>query len=172
MVRDKEIVCYTDGSCLKNPGFGGWAYIALKDGEMFAGLAGNVEYGTNNRMELEAVNQCLSCIFEQVEMGNHQDVSNIQMVSDSSYVVNTINKWLEGWYNKKFMHKNGIRLNSDLWIRFIALRQMLSNKNILVNIRWIRAHTDGTDIDSELNAIVDGMAKRAADEIKGLKISA
>ena len=45
------IKIYTDGSCLKNPGDGGWAAIIIIDGETKE-ISGSERDTTNNRMEL------------------------------------------------------------------------------------------------------------------------
>ena len=47
------IKIYTDGSCLKNPGDGGWAAIIIRDDESKE-ISGNEKDTTNNRMELLA----------------------------------------------------------------------------------------------------------------------
>ena len=47
------IKIYTDGSCLKNPGDGGWAAIIIRDGENKE-ISGSEKDTTNNRMELLA----------------------------------------------------------------------------------------------------------------------
>ena len=50
----EPIQIYTDGSCLGNPGPGGWAAIITEDGKDTA-ISGNDPDTTNNRMEMMAV---------------------------------------------------------------------------------------------------------------------
>ena len=47
------IKIYTDGSCLNNPGNGGWAAIININGEVKK-ISGSVKDTTNNKMELMA----------------------------------------------------------------------------------------------------------------------
>ena len=47
------IKIYTDGSCIGNPGKGGWAAIILNDGEKTE-IKGSEKDTTNNQMELLA----------------------------------------------------------------------------------------------------------------------
>ena len=50
----KEIVLYTDGSCSKNPGPGGWGAI-LQYKQHKLELSGGAVSTTNNQMELTGV---------------------------------------------------------------------------------------------------------------------
>lgn len=56
-----NITIYTDGSCIGNPGPGGWAAI-LMCGEREKIISGNDKDTTNNRMELTAVIEGLACV--------------------------------------------------------------------------------------------------------------
>ena len=47
------IKIYTDGSCLNNPGNGGWAAIINNDGDIIK-ISGGEKKTTNNQMELIA----------------------------------------------------------------------------------------------------------------------
>ena len=52
------IKIYTDGSCLDNPGNGGWAAIIFMKNEKIA-ITGNKKNTTNNQMELMAAIEAL-----------------------------------------------------------------------------------------------------------------
>ena len=52
------IEVYTDGSCLGNPGAGGWAFLILKDDQLIS-KSGSERNSTNNRMELTAAIKAL-----------------------------------------------------------------------------------------------------------------
>ena len=69
---------WTDGSCLGNPGPGGWAFIAT-DGENIAERSGGAPNTTNNQMELTAVIRALAATRHHNE---------IQIHTDSQYVKN------------------------------------------------------------------------------------
>ena len=108
------ILIYTDGSCLSNPGPGGWAAIIL-DGESKMILKGGEKNTTNNRMEMMAVISGLESVT------NNDDVT---IYSDSKYVINSITL---GWKRKA---------NLDLWE---LLDQQLIGKN--VEWEWVKGHS-------------------------------
>ena len=66
---------YTDGSCLGNPGAGGWA-VAFS---MHDHICGSVENTTNNIMEMTAV---VNALEECLTRG----ILDIQLFTDSNYV--------------------------------------------------------------------------------------
>ena len=108
------ILIYTDGSCLSNPGPGGWAAIILNDISKKI-LKGGENNTTNNRMEMMAVISGLESV------SNDGDVT---IYSDSKYVINSITL---GWKRKA---------NLDLWE---LLDQQLIGKN--VEWKWVKGHS-------------------------------
>ena len=137
------IKIYTDGSCLSNPGNGGWAAIINIDGEIKK-ISGNEKNTTNNRMELMAPIKALKNI-------NSKDT--IEIFTDSKYVKNGITEWINTWVlnNWKTSNKEDVK-NKDLWIELYKLNQSLN-----VKWNWIKAHAGDT-----LNEEVDILAKEAA----------
>ena len=137
------IKIYTDGSCLTNPGDGGWAAIINIDGEIKK-ISGNEKNTTNNRMELMAPINALKYI-------NSKDP--IEIFTDSKYVKNGITEWINTWVlnNWKTSNKEDVK-NKDLWIELYKLNQSLN-----VKWNWIKAHAGDT-----LNEEVDMLAKQAA----------
>ena len=137
------IKIYTDGSCLTNPGDGGWAAIINIDGEIKK-ISGNEKNTTNNRMELMAPINALKYI-------NSKD--SIEIFTDSKYVKNGITEWINTWVlnNWKTSNKEDVK-NKDLWIELYKLNQSLN-----VKWNWIKAHAGDT-----LNEEVDMLAKKAA----------
>lgn len=115
-----KVTIYTDGACSGNPGIGGWAAI-LVDSKHELELNGFDAMTTNNRMELMGV----ICGLEKLKLP-----CEVEIVSDSAYVVNAFNNnWLESW------QKNGWRkadkkevLNVDLWQRLLDLLENHSYK--------------------------------------------
>lgn len=117
------IYLYTDGASSGNPGPGGYG-IVLKCGGYEKEMSGGFSMTTNNRMELLAVIKGLEAI--------RWDNAEVHVYSDSSYVVNAVNKgWLEGWIRKGFAKVK----NPDLWIRFA---QSVGRHH--VSFHWIRGH--------------------------------
>ncbi len=139
-----ELEIYTDGSCLNNPGPGGWAALLRYNGEDIR-IQGGAPHTTNNRMELTAAIEALQ--YAQENMAN---ASPIHIYSDSSWVVNTMTK---NWKRKK---------NLDLWERLMPLVQ---EKEITWN--WVKGHAghpENEDCDQralkkaeEFQAIADDM---------------
>ena len=137
------IKIYTDGSCMSNPGNGGWAAIININGEIKK-ISGNEKNTTNNRMELMAPINALKNI-------NSKDP--IEIFTDSKYVKNGITEWINTWVlnNWKTSKKEDVK-NKDLWLELHKLNQSLNLK-----WNWVKAHAG-----DPLNEEVDMLAKKAA----------
>ncbi len=138
----KKIEIYTDGSCLNNPGFGGWAYIVRYKEHEKIGF-GAQENTTNNRMELLALIEALKILKEPCE---------IKLFSDSNLLVQSINEWLENWVKKGFKGKK----NVDLWQEYLKIA-----KNHKIKAFWVKAHNN-----HEENEKCDKLARKAALSLK------
>jgi ribonuclease HI len=127
-MNNRQIIIYTDGSSLGNPGKGGWAAILSAVGKTLE-LSGGYRMTTNNRMELMAVIKALSALKEEC--------NNVTIFTDSQLIVNSINKsWIDNWIKKdwKKSDKKPV-LNVDLWKKLIPL---LKKHN--VRFIWIEGH--------------------------------
>lgn len=119
------IYLYTDGAAKGNPGPGGYG-IVLEAGKHRKELSQGFRLTTNNRMELLAVIEGLQALKKEGQ--------SVEVVSDSKYVVDAINKgWLPSWVKKGFKGKKNI----DLWKRLIPLLQKHR-----VNFHWVKGHND------------------------------
>ena len=87
-IRNK-IELFTDGACKGNPGLGGWG-VLIKNSKILNELKGVQQQTTNNRMELIAVIKGLKSI---------QENADIEITTDSMYVNNGINQWIDNWKN-------------------------------------------------------------------------
>ena len=137
------IKIYTDGSCIENPGKGGWAAIILNDGNKTE-IKGNKKDTTNNQMELLAPIQAL----KKIPKG-----SKVQIFTDSKYVKSGITEWIHNWKKNgwKTANKQEVK-NKELWLELDLL-----NNEFEINWNWVKAHS--TD---ELNNEVDLLARSAA----------
>ena len=137
------IKIYTDGSCLKNPGNGGWAAIIYINNEKVV-ISGNKKNTTNNQMELTAAIEALKKVPEEQE---------IQIFTDSKYVKLGITEWIEKWIqnNWKTSSKQNVK-NVGLWKEL----NMISKKH-KVKWSWVKGHAGNT-----FNEEVDQLAKKAA----------
>ena len=137
------IKIYTDGSCLGNPGNGGWAAIILDDKKKIQ-IKGSKKDTTNNQMELLAPIKAL----KKIPKG-----SNVQIFTDSKYVKSGITEWINNWKKNgwKTASKQPVK-NKDLWTE---LDQMTNEFQIKWS--WVKGHS--TDV---LNNEVDLIAREAA----------
>ena len=137
------IKIYTDGSCLENPGNGGWAAIIIDDGQKTQ-IKGSKKNTTNNQMELLAPIEAL----KKIPKG-----SKVQIFTDSKYVKSGITEWIYNWKKNgwKTANKQEVK-NKDLWTEL----DILANE-FEISWNWVKAHS----ID-ELNNEVDLIAKEAA----------
>lgn len=102
----KQVKMYTDGACQGNPGPGGWGVYLICDGRKKK-ISGFDRNTTNNRMELMAAIKGLSSLSESCE---------VELYSDSSYVINGMTKWVYGWQKNcwKGANKKPVK-NIELW---------------------------------------------------------
>ena len=149
-----EFTIYTDGSCLNNPGPGGWAAIIIDNatGEREEISGGKAET-TNNRMELLAVISAL----RKIDVG---DVAEV--FTDSSYVQKAITKgWLDNWKANGWLTtgKKPVQ-NQDMWQE---LDKLLEERT--VSFKWLRGHNGNT-----FNEWCDKLAFAAAQKSQRLGI--
>lgn len=87
------IMFYTDGSCRKNPGPGGFGVVVMNDQEpnvIKYTYSEQCEHTTNNREELKAILHA----FEIIEK---EHIKEATVYSDSAYCVNMLNEWIFNW---------------------------------------------------------------------------
>jgi len=137
------IKIYTDGSCLKNPGNGGWAAI-ININDKIKKISGSVKDTTNNKMELMAPIKALQEIKEQ---------QSIEIYTDSQYVKLGITDWVHKWIKNNWLtsKKEPVK-NKELWIQLYELSKLFEIKWF-----WVKAHAGNI-----LNEEVDLLAKKAA----------
>ena len=137
------IKIYTDGSCLENPGNGGWAAIIIDDGKKTQ-IKGSKKNTTNNQMELLAPIEAL----KKIPKG-----SNVQIFTDSKYVKSGITEWIHNWKKNgwKTANKQAVK-NKELWTELDLLTNQFE-----INWNWVKAHST-----NELNNEVDLIAREAA----------
>ncbi len=135
---------YTDGACRGNPGPGGWGVIMhYRDTEKT--LNGFDPETTNNRMELTAAIEGLRAL---------KRPCNIDLNTDSKYVMQGINQWIEVWKSNgwKTAGKKQVR-NIDLWRR---LEEETARHRIIWH--WVKGHSGIRG-----NEMADQLANQAID---------
>ena len=137
------IKIYTDGSCLENPGNGGWAAIIFMNNEKII-ISGCKKNTTNNQMELMAAIEALKKIPKDQE---------VQMYTDSKYVKMGITEWIKKW------PQNDWKTSSKQKVKNIELWKELNDisKKHKIEWHWVKAHAGNPN-----NEEVDELAKKAA----------
>ncbi|WP_018124996.1 ribonuclease HI [Desulfovibrio oxyclinae] len=139
-----RVTIFTDGSCLGNPGRGGYGAV-LKYGDTTKELSQGYRLTTNNRMELLAVIESLESLTRACE---------VELYTDSKYVQQAITKkWLANWQRNgwKTAAKKPVK-NQDMWRRLMPLLEKHS-----VDFRWVKGHSGHPE-----NERCDELARNAA----------
>ena len=144
----KTVTIYTDGACSGNPGPGGWGAILMYGGHKKE-LSGGECQTTNNRMELTAVIQALSCLKEPCA---------VELWSDSKYIIDALEKgWAEGWKKRNWIKSDKKpALNSDLWEKLLNLSEIHE-----LHCHWVKGHAE-----NEFNNRCDEMAVAESKKLK------
>lgn len=139
----KTVTIYTDGSCLGNPGPGGYGAI-LEFNKVSKQISGGYSHTTNNRMELLAPAKALNMLTEECK---------VHIYTDSQYVKNGINQWIHNW------KKNGWRTSNKKAVKNADLWQQLDEacQQHKVTWHWVKAHNGHPQ-----NEAVDTLAREAA----------
>lgn len=139
----KSVEIYTDGSCLGNPGPGGYG-VVMKYQQHVKELSGGFIETTNNRMELMAAIAALECL---------KRPCSIDISTDSQYVRQGITQWLVNWKrnNWRTAAKEPVK-NKDLWQRLDAACQSHD-----IRWHWVKGHAGHPE-----NERCDVLAREAA----------
>jgi ribonuclease HI len=148
---DGPLIVYTDGSCLGNPGPGGWGWV-VPDGPCASGADPRT---TNQRMEITAAYEAVRSLRPGAPP------AGLLIISDSTYVVHCFrDRWWEGWLRRGW--KNSQRqpvANRDLWEPFLALAL---DPAVPVAFEWVKGHSG-----DRWNDVVDELALAAAQSGRG-----
>ena len=137
------IKIYTDGSCLGNPGSGGWAAIIFMNGKKIT-IKGSKKNTTNNQMELLAPIKAL----KKIPFGE-----KIEIFTDSKYLKLGITEWILKWKNNGWKTSNKSKVkNLELWKELHKLVE-----NYQIKWSWVKAHSG-----NKINEEVDVIARNAA----------
>lgn len=164
-----EIIIYTDGSSLGNPGPGGWGVIILipnqndDKSKVKSQKSKVIEIGgceantTNNRMELMAVIEALKYLSVRSDLVGDTEVI---IHADSTYVLGGVTSWIANWEKNgwKTANKKPV-LNKDLWQELIALAR--ESKGIL---KWqkVKGHSglEHNELADQIATSCAGMQKK------------
>ena len=144
------VTIYTDGSCLGNPGPGGWAallFFERKDEKHERMLKGAEKETTNNRMELMAALEGLKALKRDC---------HVELFTDSQYVKKGITEWIHNWVKNDWKNsKKKPVANADLWQQLLEATQRHQ-----INWQWVKAHAGHPE-----NERVDEAARLEAENL-------
>ena len=146
--REGGVEIYTDGGALNNPGPGGYGVVQIYAGQKKE-ITGGFRLTTNNRMEL------MGCIMALRQL-EYRD-QPIALHSDSSYVVNGINKgWARNWRRNGWIKSDKKpALNQDLWAELLDLTE-----NLDIVFIWVKGHA-GNPLNERCDELAVGSAHGA-----------
>ncbi|MCC5852703.1 MAG: ribonuclease HI [Alkalimonas sp.] len=139
----KTVTIFTDGSCLGNPGPGGYG-IVMRYQQHHKELSAGFVQTTNNRMELLAAIVALETL---------KSACLVELYTDSQYVRLGITQWLAGWKRNNWQtsQKKAVK-NQDLWQRLDAASQRHR-----ISWHWVKGHSGHPE-----NERCDQLAREAA----------
>lgn len=143
MSKKPKVELFTDGSCLENPGPGGWACL-LRYGKKEKMISGGLKDTTNNQMELQAVIEGFKTL---------KKPCIVTVYTDSKYVLDGFTKWMDGWKKRDWKKSNKSPvLNQEFW------KELDKHASIHeVQWVWVKGHSG-----HEENERVDDQAREEA----------
>lgn len=156
-----RIEIFTDGSCIGNPGYGGYGIVLLRlnsEGEIVKRHEASCfdpEITTNNRMEMTA-----TC-FALESLGRTSE-EPVTLYCDANLIPNAMNGGLAKWKAKGWRKANGEAVkNQDLWER---LEAAAAGRN--VTFAWVRGH-NGAEHNEQADKLAYAAARKAEKKITG-----
>lgn len=144
------LVVATDGSCLGNPGAGGWCWFVDEQCYAAGGDPGPV---TNNQMEILALLRLLETLDSSIP-------AVIEI--DSKYVINAVTLWYHNWRKKGWTTSNGTPVaNAEALKTVINLLEIRKKNGTTTDLRWVRGHSG-----SQRNERADTLARTGAEQAR------
>ena len=140
---------YTDGSCLGNPGPGGWAAACENVFTVCGGGGGGGAKTTNNIMELTAA-------LRGLEKAHELGMPSVVLYTDSNYVKKGMSEWVTNWEKNNWVTSTGTPVkNKQVWIELLEI----SKKFVRIEWKWVKAHNG-----NPMNEKVDKLARSCAEK--------
>lgn len=139
LVRDASaFAIFADGACRGNPGPGAWGAMGQNaQGDVLFESSGIDVPTTNNRMELTGAIEAIQKIQEYMSAEGFRTSNAIHLFSDSKYLIDGINQWVEGWKKRGWKKADGkAPENMELWKRLDDLRSELTG----IHFHWVKGH--------------------------------
>lgn len=138
---------YTDGSC-KRSKEGAYGFVTVMNDKIDVCFARTKSRTTSNQMELLAFISALQYI-------KKVGVKNIDVYSDSEYVVKGYTSWKAKWQRNGWVTTGGNAIsNQPLWNTIIKLEDELIGSNLDPNVQWVRGHAN-----NKYNNFIDNLVQ-------------
>ena len=137
-MKNNKITIYTDGAAKGNPGKAGWAAVFIVGNRIFE-IGGGVRHATNNIMELTAPIEAFKYIKKNKLEGE------VEIVSDSKYVILGITEWIGNWQKNNWRNANKKTvMNRELWEELYKLTEELTCPPKRRELKWtyVKGHND------------------------------
>ena len=166
---------FVDGSTRTNPGPGGYGVyvpmidrvfsepdsyqavsVVIPEFRLFEGFP----YVTNNQMELRGLAQGM-VFFDKFKRTNNlaRYVNGCRIYSDSAYVVNGFNSWLDSWIANNWKTAANKSVKNELYWRHInVLKKQYAEAGYFIQVEWVKGHSGIFG-----NEQADLLAKRGAE---------
>ena len=147
LVDMPKVEIFTDGACKGNPGPGGYGCIIKQSGQVLE-LKGAERQTTNNIMEMMAA---------VVALQHLQEPSEVELTSDSQYLVKGMNEWIQGWIRKNWVTaaRQPVK-NKQIWLKLLELDQRHT-----ILWKWTRGHSGHPE-----NERADALANEALAQLR------
>lgn len=154
-MKENKIIIYTDGAAKGNPGKAGWGAIIIFGKDIFE-IGGRKDHATNNQMELTAPIEALKYLARQ-DLAK----SDIEIVSDSKYVILGITEWIFNWQKNNW--RNAAKkpvLNRKLWEELYELTEELTCSPMRRELKWtyVKGH-NGDKYNERADVIATSFAE-------------
>lgn len=154
----ERVRIWTDGCCLNNPGGpGAWAIVVEHSGHVLHEASGGVTETTNNRMEMAAVIEALN--YSARCLGQTQ----VEIVSDSKYVVDGTNSWMHSWARRDWKRKVKGKVPVKNVVHWQTIHRLFT-ATARVKVTWIKGHAG-----HKFNELADLLAADTAREQRDLR---
>lgn len=172
---------YIDGSCLGNPGRGGYGVVVLRDARLAMVVYSGTPSTTNNQMELRAMQKALeiveqyskTCVETNTYANSPPQRNQIARIHcDSTYVINGTTQWVDKWAKAGWVKSSNKReavANQQQWMKIKAIYDRVKHHTNIIKVKAHSGHqwNDLADVYAKRGAISNNCVCRECDPENG-----